>query len=118
MSDKNNSEHNPLSGRKARMEHFFDKSHEGLVFHIGGMITDANPALSKMSGFTTDEIIGTNVFKWITPGYHALVKKNMASGSEYMYEISLLHKSGEDIPVYLRPVHALVDDHLERLVVV
>ena len=118
MSDQNNNEYSPLPGRKARMEHFFDKSHEGLIFHIAGTITDANPALARMSGFTTDEIIGTNVFKWITPGYHELVKKNMAIGSEDMYEIALLHKSGENIPVYLRPVNALVDGHQERLVVI
>ncbi|MDH3343231.1 MAG: sensor domain-containing diguanylate cyclase, partial [Gammaproteobacteria bacterium] len=118
MLEKQNTKHEPVQGRTTRMAHFFDKSHEGLIFHIDGTITDANPALSRMSGFTTDEIIGSNVFKWIPLRYHDLVKKNMARGSEEVYEIALTHKSGTEIPVYLRPVNALVDGKHERLVVV
>lgn len=118
MPDTDDSDNTPVHGREARMEHFFNKSHEGLIFHINGVIIDANPALSLMSGFSVDEIIGSNVFEWIPPQYHALVKTNMAKGTEDMYEIALIHKSGSDIPVYLRPVSALVDGKEERLVVV
>jgi len=118
MANAGNSEHEPIHGRKDRMEHFFNKSHEGLIFHIDGNITDANPALARMSGFTTDEIIGSSVFEWITPQYHNLVKENMAKGSEEMYEIALIHKSGGDFPVYLRPVNATVEGKKERLVVI
>lgn len=118
MSDTSTNDDEPIPGRKARMAHFFEKSHEALIFHINGDITDANPALSRMSGFTSEEIIGSNVFEWIKPQYHALVKENMAKGTEDMYEIVLIHKSGADIPVYLRPVTAYVDGRQERLVVI
>lgn len=118
MSGITKNEHKVTPGRQARMEHFFEKSHEALIFHINGLITDANPALSRMSGFSTDEIIGSNVFKWVIPRYHELVKENMAKGTEEMYEIALTHKSGTEIPVYLRPVSAWIGDHQERLVVI
>ena len=118
MKEINNSQYDPIQGRKARMEHFFNKSHEALIFHIDGIITDVNPALTRISGFLPEEIIGSNVFKWVTPHYHELVKKNMAIGSDDMYEIALTHKSGEDIPVYLRPINAIVEGKHERLVVI
>ena len=118
MLDINNSEYDSNHARQARMEHFFDKSNEGLIFHINGIITDTNPALSRMSGFTRDEIIGSNVFEWIPSKYHELVKQNMAKGTEDMYEIALIHKTGSDIPVYLRPVNALVNGEHERLVII
>lgn len=118
MSDISKSEYKTIPGRGERMEHFFYMSHEALIFHINGVITDTNPAITKMSGFSTDEIIGSNVFEWIIPRYHELVKKNMASGTEDVYEIALIHKSGKEIPVYLRPVNAWIQNHQERLVVI
>ena len=42
----------------------------------------------------------------------------MSEGSEEMYEIALIHKSGGDFPVYLHPINAVVDGKKERLVVI
>ncbi len=108
----------PISERIARMQYFFDHSHEALIFHRNGIITDTNPALTRISGFTSDEIIGSHVLKWISPHYHDLVKENLKKNTEDMYEISLIHKSGSEIPVYLRPINTLVEGKKERLVVI
>ena len=68
MSRKNSSgyEDEVLRARSVRMNYFFNNSREALIFHINGKITDANPALTEMIGFTTKELVGGIVFQWIT----------------------------------------------------
>ncbi len=119
MSDTNNNEHEEIDGRSERTHHFFNHSHEGLIFHINGIITDANPAIAKIIGFTIDELIGANVLQWIAPQYHELIKQRIVNPSKDDYEVSLIHRSGEEIPVQLRPVQALtVNGQHERLVAI
>jgi diguanylate cyclase (GGDEF)-like protein/PAS domain S-box-containing protein len=100
------------------MSYFFNNSSEGLAFHINGTITDVNPALGVMFGYSTHELIGSNVFQWISPQYHALVKQQIANSSESQYEIAILHRSGKEIPVYLRPIETVVEGQRERLVAI
>ena len=109
------------AARSDRSNHFFNHSHEGLVFHIDGIITDANPALAKIIGYTVDELTGSNVLQWVAPQHHELIKQKISNPNpdEEDYEISLIHKSGREIPVYLHPVQTLtVNGHNERLVAI
>jgi len=119
LLDANNKKYKETSKRDERTKHFFNHSHEGLIFHINGIISDANPTIAEIIGFTTDELIGTSVLQWIAPRHHELIKQKIANPSKNNYEISLIHKSGEEIPVYIHPVQELtVGDQHERLVAI
>jgi diguanylate cyclase (GGDEF)-like protein/PAS domain S-box-containing protein len=118
LSEKahNQSDGEVVPGRSERMLHFFNNAREGMIFHLNGTITDVNPSLLKLIGCHTDELIGTSVLNWITPEYQTLVKQNVAKGNTREYEIGLRHKSGQEIPVLIRPIDTVVDGHQERLV--
>ncbi len=105
-------------GRIERMLHFFNHASEGMIFHINGIITDVNPAMLEICGFSGNDLLGSSVFQWIPPDYHPLVKGKLASRRSIGYEISLYHKSGAEIPVYLKPMDTMVEGRTERLVIV
>jgi diguanylate cyclase (GGDEF)-like protein/PAS domain S-box-containing protein len=116
--DRNKTDSAVVPGRSERMLHFFNNASEGMIFHINGTITDANPALLSLIGYHADELIGASVFHWIAPQHQSLIRESIASGNTREYEISLSHKSGAAIPVLIRPMNTMVDGHQERLVTI
>lgn len=106
------------TGRIERMLHFFNHAREGMLFHINGIITDVNPALLDICGYSGNDLIGSSIFQWIVPEYHELVRNNIDKPVVRGYEIALYHKSGEEVPVYIQPKEAMVEGRSERLVTV
>jgi diguanylate cyclase (GGDEF)-like protein/PAS domain S-box-containing protein len=100
------------------MLHFFNNAREGMIFHLDGIITDVNPSLRNLIGYHADELIGAPVLQWVAPRHQERVKKNIATGNTREYEISLLHRSGEEIPVFIHPMDAMVEGRHERLVTI
>jgi diguanylate cyclase (GGDEF)-like protein/PAS domain S-box-containing protein len=114
----NKSDSELLPGRSERMLHFFNNAREGMIFHFGGTITDVNPSLLTLIGYHASELIGTSVLRWIAPEHQALVEQNIALGNTREYEINLRHRSGEEIPVFIRPMDTVVNGRQERLVTI
>ncbi len=105
-------------GRIERMLHFFNHASEGMIFHLNGVITDVNPAMLEIGGYSGNELLGSSVLQWIPPEYHPLLKQKMSSRSRHGYEITIYHKSGEEVPVYIKPMDILVEGRSERLLTV
>jgi len=79
-----------------------DISFEGIVIQDKGTILDANLTFAKMFGYKLDEIIGTDVIALAAPECHDLVKNNMRSGYEGVYETTGLRKDGSTFPAIIR----------------
>jgi diguanylate cyclase (GGDEF)-like protein/PAS domain S-box-containing protein len=84
-----------------RLRKFSDATREGIVFHDKGIITDCNEALSRIVGYTHDELVGTEILQYNAPEFRELVANHINSGMERPYEGAVLHKDGRRIPVEL-----------------
>lgn len=82
-----------------RLSKFMQASAEGIVFHKDGFITDANPPVCELTGFSLEEMLGRKTLEFIAPDHVAQVAAVIASGQETAYESMLIDKHGQRIPV-------------------
>jgi diguanylate cyclase (GGDEF)-like protein/PAS domain S-box-containing protein len=82
-----------------RMRKFAEITTEAIVLHQGGIIMDGNEALTRLSGYTLEELCGRHVLDYIAPEYRAQALEHGRRGSEDCYESMVVHKSGRHIPV-------------------
>jgi diguanylate cyclase (GGDEF)-like protein/PAS domain S-box-containing protein len=82
-----------------RLQKFMQASTEGIVFHKDGFVTDANPPLLALTGYTLPEMLGRRTLEFVAPEAVAKVAAVIASGQETAYESVVLHKDGTRIDV-------------------
>ncbi len=82
-----------------RSRRFFESSREGMVFHQGGIITDVNPQILELLGYSASEMIGHNTLDFVPPELHARVRGVIEAGLELTYESVVLTKSGKSLDV-------------------
>jgi len=82
-----------------RLAKFMQASAEGIVFHKDGYITDANPPICALTGYTLEEMLGRKTLEFIAPDHVAKVAAVIASGQETAYESVLVDKLGRRIAV-------------------
>ncbi|MFZ5550071.1 MAG: putative bifunctional diguanylate cyclase/phosphodiesterase [Pseudomonadota bacterium] len=82
-----------------RLSKFMHATVEGIVFHKDGLVTDANPPILALTGYSFDEMIGRHVLSFIAPDHVARVLAVMSAGQETTYELAILAKDGSTIPV-------------------
>jgi len=107
-----------LRESEERLAKFMHASAEGIVFHQGGLITDANPPALALLGYTLAEMVGRPALDFVAPDARQQVSSVMAAGRETRYDTAALHKSGERIPVefIVRSMH--VGGALQRMTIV
>ncbi len=88
-----------LRDSEERLAKFMHASAEGIVFHKGGFITDANPPLLALLGRTLPELLGRPTLEFVAPGQRQRVAEVMATGDEISYDSALLHRDGHELPV-------------------
>ncbi len=88
-----------LRDSEERLAKFLHASAEGIVFHKGGLVTDANPPLLALIGRTLPEVLGQPALDHVAPDQRERVGGVMGAGAEITYETALLHASGARVPV-------------------
>src|SRR5688572_20459213 len=101
-----------------RLRKFADASRAGIVFHDEGRITDCNEALTQLTGFTTEELLGTEIIKYVVPERRDQVLEAVRSGYERPYESEILAKDGSVVPVEFEGRVMPLDGKVYRLSVV
>ena len=91
-------------------------SFEGIAVHEEGEISEANNALSKITGYEPFELIGMDLLKLITPEWHDFVSHNINSGYEGSYEAVCLRKDGSTLPVEIRGRNTFFMERNQRTV--
>lgn len=84
-----------------RLARFVHASVEGLVFHRDGHIVDANPAACELLGHSVHELMGRPVLEAFAPEQHEQITGFWRTRGEGRLETSVLHRSGERLPVDL-----------------
>ncbi len=82
-----------------RLRKFSDATHEGIVFHENGVLTDCNDAALRLIGHRYDELVGRPVLDFVAPESREAVLANIRAGYERPYEGAILHKDGTRIAV-------------------
>jgi PAS domain S-box-containing protein len=58
-----------LRESEERLAKFMHASAEGIVFHKGGFVTDANPPLLDLMGYTLPEMMGRPTLDFVAPDH-------------------------------------------------
>ncbi len=90
-----------------RFKALHDASFGGIAIHDKGVILDCNFGLSKLSGYSHEELVGMNGLLLIAEESRELVMNNIIEGYEESYEVIAVKKNGERYPVRLegRMIH-------------
>ncbi|MBL8286766.1 MAG: EAL domain-containing protein [Rubrivivax sp.] len=107
-----------LRESEERLAKFMHASDEGIVFHKGGYITDVNPPLLNLLGYTLAEMLGRLTLEFIAPEAQQKVAEVMAAAPDTRYDSVAMHKDGTRIPVQfiVRTMHH--QGELQRLTIV
>ena len=77
-----------------------DTTFEGIVIHDNGIALEANNAVSRVTGYDPDEVLGKNILKMLVhPDDLIIVYKNMANDSVKPYEVRAIKKDGTVFPI-------------------
>jgi diguanylate cyclase (GGDEF)-like protein/PAS domain S-box-containing protein len=88
-----------LRESEERLAKFMHASAEGIVFHKGGFITDANPPLLALLGYTLPELLGRPTLDFVAAAQRQRVAEVIAAGAEIGYDSVVVHRDGREIPV-------------------
>ena len=90
-----------LRESEERLAKFMQASAEGIAFHRDGVVTDANPPLCEMLGYTLAELRGRRAVDFVAPDQRAHVQGVLDAGRDVSYESAVVRKDGKRIPVEL-----------------
>jgi len=93
-----------LRESEAKYLSLVENSKDTIIIHQDGVVRFVNAAVFELSGYTSDEIIGKNIIRFVAPEYQAFVTKRYAARAAGMevpaiYEIDLVRKDGSIVPV-------------------
>ena len=91
-----------LKESEARFKALHNASFGGITIHDKGLIMECNQGLSEITGYSREELIGSDAVKLlIAPESHETVINNITSGYEKPYEAMGVKKNGEKYPIRL-----------------
>ena len=106
-----------IRDNEERMRKFAAITTEAIVLHRDGIIIDGNDALSRLVGYTINELRGTAILDYVSPEVRLRALKNLRSESEDRHESVAVHKSGLHIPVEVEAKTMPGENDSHRIVV-
>ena len=91
-----------LRESEARFRRLHEASVGAIGIHVGGRIEDVNQALTNVTGFSEDELIGMDGLQLISPEWRDTVRQNILAGTETPYEVVGLRKDGSTYPLQIQ----------------
>lgn len=79
-----------------------EASFGGIAIHDNGIILDVNEALSEVSGYATEDLIGMDGLGLIAPQWRESVRAKIREGYSLAYEVEGLRKDGTVYPLEIR----------------
>ncbi|WP_340820773.1 PAS domain S-box protein [Methanolobus sp. WCC4] len=85
-----------------------DTTFEGIVIHENGFVQEINEAITRITGYECDDLIGKNVIEIaIHPDDRGLVISKMVHDNVKPYEVRAVKKDGTVLPVEIE-VHSII----------
>ena len=82
-----------------RLRKFSEATQVGIVFHEDGIVTDCNEALLRLTGYRQDQLIGSEIIQYVSPGHREAALDIVRKGLEHPYESEIIAADGALIPV-------------------
>ena len=101
-----------------RLAKFMHASAEGIVFHKGGFITDANPPLLSLLGYTLEEMLGRSTLEFVAPQEREHVAAVIAARAEITYDSLVIRRDGQHVPVEFIVRNMAHQDQQQRMTIV
>lgn len=105
-----------LALSEQRLTSFFQAAFDVLLFHDDGIIQDVNNNITRLTGYSRDDVIGKHVLEFIAPESHQQTMQNMSSGYDAPYEIEVIHKDGTIFPAIIKAKTIDLDNQQQRVV--
>lgn len=86
-----------LAESEARFRLLAEATFEGVAITEDGIVTDCNPQLGALLGYSLEEIRGRPVMDLVAPESRALVSRHIREGYEQPYEFTSLRSDGSTI---------------------
>ncbi|MBZ4420451.1 PAS domain-containing protein [Myxococcus sp. RHSTA-1-4] len=108
-----------LAEREAHMRGLADVACDGYFVHEGGTVIDANRALAHLLGHASpEEMLGRHVSEWVSPEFRQSVAAAMSRGVETPYELMVLRRDGQRLPIEVLAKHVTWEGRPARLAAV
>ncbi|HOI07547.1 MAG TPA: PAS domain S-box protein, partial [Deltaproteobacteria bacterium] len=91
-----------LKESEERFRALQDASFGGIVIHERGVILDCNQTLADMTGYTVEELKGTDGIDLIAPEWRELVLKSIQEDHTGTYDAAGIRKDGSVFPVEIK----------------
>jgi len=84
-----------LQQSEERFRKFSNVSFEGILIHDNGVAIDINKSITKMFGYSREEVISKNIIELIVPQeYHARIREKISESNPSPYNIMAKKKDG------------------------
>lgn len=80
-----------------RFRRLAEAATEGILFSENGIITDANPQASLITGYQHFELVGRRVLDLIHPAYSEMAGQHIDASFHHPYRCYSLHKDGDTL---------------------
>ena len=91
-------------------------SFSGIFIHQEGIVRECNAELCRMTGYDRDEIIGRDGIRLCVPEFRNQVIKKIQADDEQAYEIAILRKNGDRLPVEIHARNVIYHGSRARVV--
>ncbi len=89
-----------LKQSEERFKKLSNLTFEGILIHNNGVAIDVNESLTRLFGYTREEMIGVNIIELcIPPEFHATIKENITKKHAKPYEVMARKKDGTLLPI-------------------
>ena len=89
-----------LRESEKRFKKLSNLTFEGILIHKKSVIVDVNESLTRMLGYTREELIGKNIVELCIPQeYHAKIRENIVAKWAKPYELVATKKDGTLFPI-------------------
>ena len=92
-----------LIDSELRLAQFFHATFEMVFFHDNGRILDVNPAITRVTGYASEEVVGKNMLELVADDSRQEATAWVSQGMLEPYEAEIITKAGTPMPVEIHP---------------
>lgn len=107
-----------LAKSRARFRRLAEATSEGIILHEDGRILDINQAITELTGYTREDLLGQNALRFVGPSSRDKARKKIERQEEATYKATLTRKDGSTFPAEVEARNVTFEDQRVRVAAV